>query len=83
MAFGLLVNEVPGATPKIPNSGLMAYSLPSLPGRIQAISSPTVSICNEYEMKDREQEKDRAREKGIEETRSRVTNSSYHLLSFS
>jgi hypothetical protein len=34
---------VPGATPKKPASGLIAYSLPSGPNRIQAMSSPTVS----------------------------------------
>ena len=34
---------VPGATPKKPASGLMAYSRPSAPNFIQAMSSPTVS----------------------------------------
>ncbi len=42
MALGFVLILVPGATPKYPYSGLMAYSLPSLPGLIQAISSPTV-----------------------------------------
>ena len=42
MALGLDCVEVPGATPKKPYSGLMAYRRPSGPGRIQAISSPTV-----------------------------------------
>src|SRR6266550_9361789 len=34
---------VPGATPKNPDSGLMAYSRPSAPNFIQAMSSPMVS----------------------------------------
>src|SRR5882724_10919608 len=42
MALGLVFVEVPGATPKKPASGLMAHSRPSGPGRIQAMSSPTV-----------------------------------------
>jgi len=42
MQFGLVASEVPGATPKNPASGLMAYRRPSLPGLIQAMSSPTV-----------------------------------------
>ena len=42
MALGLLFILVPGATPKYPASGLMAYNFPSLPGLIQAMSSPTV-----------------------------------------
>src|SRR5450432_2384375 len=44
MALGLLTALVHGATPKKPFSGFMAYSLPSLPGLIQAMSSPTVVI---------------------------------------
>ena len=43
IAFGLDFQFVPGATPKKPNSGLTAYSRPSLPNRIQAMSSPIVS----------------------------------------
>ena len=43
-AFGLVRFPVPGATPKKPASGLTAYSRPSLPNFIQAMSSPTVSI---------------------------------------
>ncbi|OOK68681.1 hypothetical protein BZL30_6812 [Mycobacterium kansasii] len=43
MALGLDFQLVPGATPKKPNSGLTAYSRPSLPNRIQAMSSPSVS----------------------------------------
>ena len=35
--------DVPGATPKKPASGLMAYKRPSSPNFIQAMSSPTVS----------------------------------------
>src|SRR5690349_15304181 len=41
-AFGLVSLLVPGATPKNPASGLMAYRRPSAPGRIQQMSSPTV-----------------------------------------
>src|SRR5690606_24789992 len=40
--FGLVSSEVPGATPKAPYSGLIAYSRPSGPGLIQAMSSPMV-----------------------------------------
>ena len=43
IAFGLELIEVPGATPKKPASGLMAYSRPSFPNFIQAMSSPIVS----------------------------------------
>src|SRR5688572_422776 len=42
MAFGFEAYEVPGATPKKPYSGLIAYRRPSLPSLIQAMSSPTV-----------------------------------------
>ena len=42
IAFGLVLAEVPGATPKKPASGLMARSRPSASGLIQAMSSPTV-----------------------------------------
>ena len=42
MQFGLVFSDVPGATPNNPDSGLIAYSLPSFPGLIQAISSPIV-----------------------------------------
>ena len=41
---GLVLRDVPGATPKKPASGLMARSRPSRSGRIQAMSSPTVQI---------------------------------------
>ena len=41
-ALKLDFSLVPGATPKKPFSGFIAYNLPSLPGLIQAISSPTV-----------------------------------------
>src|SRR5580692_1403299 len=44
IAFGFVLTEVPGATPKKPNSGLIARSRPSASGRIQAMSSPTVQI---------------------------------------
>ena len=43
IALGLVFQLVPGATPKKPNSGLTAYSRPSSPKRIHAMSSPTVS----------------------------------------
>src|SRR6185436_17281435 len=39
-ACGLDLREVPGATPKKPVSGFIAYRRPSFPTRIQAISSP-------------------------------------------
>src|SRR5262249_12293686 len=42
MAFGFVFRDVPGATPKNPDSGLMAQRRPSGPGRIHAMSSPTV-----------------------------------------
>src|SRR5258708_9565841 len=42
MAFGFVFIDVPGATPKKPDSGLIACSRPSALGLIQAISSPTV-----------------------------------------
>src|SRR4051795_2635158 len=38
IAFGFVLAEVPGATPKNPVSGLMACSRPLLSGRIQAMS---------------------------------------------
>src|SRR5262245_27905903 len=43
IAFGLLSLFVPGATPKNPNSGLIAYKRPSGPNFIHAMSSPIVS----------------------------------------
>src|SRR5438270_3645101 len=43
IAFGFVRAPVPGATPKKPYSGLTAYSLPSEPNFIQAMSSPIVS----------------------------------------
>src|SRR5215469_13656557 len=42
IALGLERDDVPGATPKKPNSGLMARRLPSGPFLIQAMSSPIV-----------------------------------------
>src|SRR5271168_2965183 len=42
MALGLVFLLVPGATPKNPDSGLMARRAPLSSGRIQAMSSPTV-----------------------------------------
>src|ERR1051325_1894521 len=43
IALALVCSPVPGATPKKPASGLIAYSRPSSPNRIQAMSSPIVS----------------------------------------
>src|ERR671910_2554047 len=43
IAFALVFQPVPGATPKKPYSGLSAYSRPSSPNRIHAMSSPSVS----------------------------------------
>src|SRR6266481_6256224 len=42
IAFGLVLADVPGATPKKPASGLMARKRPLVSGLIQAMSSPTV-----------------------------------------
>jgi hypothetical protein len=42
IAVGLVAGLVPGAMPKNPASGLIAYSRPSAPNRIQAMSSPMV-----------------------------------------
>src|SRR5216683_445159 len=42
MAFGFVLTDVPGATPKKPASGLMARKRPLASGLIQAMSSPTV-----------------------------------------
>src|SRR6185312_16951569 len=42
MAFGFVLTDVPGATPKNPASGLMARRRPLASGLIQAMSSPTV-----------------------------------------
>ena len=44
-AFGFVFSLVPGATPKKPASGLIAWSRPSSAKRIQQMSSPTVSTC--------------------------------------
>ena len=43
IALAFVTWLVPGATPKNPASGLMAYSRPSPPNRSHAISSPMVS----------------------------------------
>src|SRR6266498_3386353 len=42
MALGLVLVEVPGATPKKPASGLIARNCPFASGVIHAMSSPTV-----------------------------------------
>ena len=43
IAFAFVASFVPGATPKNPASGLIAYSRPSSPNFIQQMSSPMVS----------------------------------------
>src|SRR5262249_8347997 len=43
IAFALVFQPVPSATPKKPYSGFSAYSRPSSPNHIQAMSSPSVS----------------------------------------
>ena len=43
IALGFVFMLVPGATPNIPASGLMAQSCPSSPTCIQQMSSPSVS----------------------------------------
>src|SRR5215467_2927384 len=50
MALGLVLTEVPGATPKNPASGLIARKRPSLSGVIQAMSSPTVQIFHPLDL---------------------------------
>src|SRR6266436_803660 len=42
IAFGLVLTDVPGATPKKPVSGLIARRRPLASGLSQAMSSPTV-----------------------------------------
>src|SRR6266536_827918 len=42
IAFGFVLTDVPGATPKNPASGLIACKRPFASGLIQAMSSPTV-----------------------------------------
>src|SRR5262249_23665655 len=42
IALGLVFDDVPGATPKNPASGLIAHSRPSGPGCIQAMAPPAV-----------------------------------------
>src|SRR6266404_6235673 len=42
MAFGFFLTEVPGATPRNPDSGLIACKRPWACGLIQAMSSPSV-----------------------------------------
>ena len=43
IAFAFVLQPVPGATPKNPYSGLIAYKRPSSPNLIHAMSSPNVS----------------------------------------
>src|SRR4051812_2585356 len=43
IAFAFVSRPVPGATPNMPYSGLMAYNRPSSPNFIQQMSSPIVS----------------------------------------
>ena len=42
IAFGLVFSDVPGATPKTPDSGLIACKRPLASGLIHAMSSPTI-----------------------------------------
>src|SRR3954451_2585826 len=42
IALGLVLFDVPGATPKTPASGLIACSCPEESGLIHAMSSPTI-----------------------------------------
>ena len=48
MALGLVSQEVPGATPKKPASGLIARSIPFSSGFNHAISSPTVETFQPF-----------------------------------
>src|SRR5262245_17256957 len=48
IAFRFVFDEVPGATPKNPDSGLIAHRRPSGPGRSQAMSSPTVQAFQPF-----------------------------------
>ena len=50
IAFGLVLTDVPGATPKNPASGLMARKRPSASGVIHAMSSPTVQIFHPLDL---------------------------------
>src|SRR5262245_33071863 len=48
IALAFVFDDVPGATPKKPASGLMAHRRPSGPGRIHAMSSPTVQAFHPF-----------------------------------
>ena len=48
MALGLVLELVPGTTPKNPASGFTAHSRPSSPTRSQAMSSPTVNTFQPF-----------------------------------
>src|SRR5438128_8545641 len=50
IALGLVLTDVPGATPKNPASGFMARRRPSESGVIQAMSSPTVQIFQPFDL---------------------------------
>ena len=45
IAFAFVFVDVPGTTPKNPDSGFTAHSRPSAPGRSHAMSSPIVHAC--------------------------------------
>ncbi len=51
IAFGFVLADVPGATPKNPASGLIARRRPCASGFIQAMSSPTVHIFHPLSLK--------------------------------
>src|SRR5882724_4684726 len=52
IALGFVLTEVPGATPKNPASGLIAWSRPAASGLIHAMSSPTVQIFQPFFLKE-------------------------------
>src|SRR5437588_107524 len=51
IAFGFVFNDVPGATPKKPDSGLIARNRPLESGFSHAISSPTVHTFQPFFLK--------------------------------
>src|ERR1700712_1956226 len=51
IALGLVLTDVPGATPKNPASGFIACKRPSASGLIHAMSSPTVHTFQPFFLK--------------------------------